>query len=128
MNRDRALQVLLVPIGLFFVAGIYPLATSMRHPQTSDFPDQMMLAIYFVLGIFLLLAIRNPAANRSLLAFAGWGNLAHVSVMAVQSVENGTSHSTLPILTGMAAVCVAVIALIPSGTECNPGTERACKA
>jgi len=48
--------------------------------------------------------------------------------MAVQSVENGTSHSTLPILTGMAAVCVAVIALIPSGTECNPGTERACKA
>jgi hypothetical protein len=30
----------------------------------------MMMGIYFALGIFLLIAARNPAAHRSLIAFA----------------------------------------------------------
>ena len=51
MNRERALQVLLALVGLFFVAGIYPLVTSMLHPKQSDYPDQMMLAIYVTLGV-----------------------------------------------------------------------------
>ena len=62
MRRVRVLQVLLVLIGSFFVAGIYPLLTSLpQHPQ-SDYGDHMMLAVYFVLGVFLLLAVRRPAA------------------------------------------------------------------
>jgi hypothetical protein len=36
------------------------------------------------LGIFLLLAVRDPAANRSLIAFGGWANLAHAGVMVAQ--------------------------------------------
>jgi hypothetical protein len=51
VNRERALQVLLALVGLFFVAGIYPLVTSMLHPKQSDYPDQMMLAIYVTLGV-----------------------------------------------------------------------------
>ena len=62
MRQERVLQVLLVLIGSFFVAGIYPLLTSLpQHPQ-SDYGDHMMLAVYFVLGVFLLLAVRRPAA------------------------------------------------------------------
>jgi succinate-acetate transporter protein len=72
---NRALKILLALVGLFFVAGIYPLITSVMHPKQSDYPDQMMLAIYVTLGVFLLLAIRNPAANRSLIAFTGWSSL-----------------------------------------------------
>ena len=53
--------------------------TSMLHPKQSDFPDQMMLSIYVTLGIFLLLAVRNPSAHRSLIAFTGWSSLAHAS-------------------------------------------------
>ncbi len=45
----------------------------------------MMLAVYFVLGIFLLLAVRGPAAHRSLISFAGWGTLAHDDVMGEQT-------------------------------------------
>ena len=63
------MKILLSLVGLFFVAAIYPLITSMMHPKQSDYPDQMILAIYVTLGIFLLLAIRNPAANRTLIAF-----------------------------------------------------------
>ena len=93
MNRERALQVLLALVGLFFVAGIYPLVTSMLHPKQSDYPDQMMLAVYITLGVFLLLAIRNPAANRSLIAFTGWSSLAHDTVMVVHSQFNSATSA-----------------------------------
>jgi hypothetical protein len=63
MRQERVLQVLLVLIGSFFVAGIYLLLTSLPQHQQSDYGDQMMLAVYFVLGVFLLLAVRRPAAR-----------------------------------------------------------------
>jgi hypothetical protein len=31
----------------------------------SDYGDDMMLSLYFALGIFLLMAVRNPSANRT---------------------------------------------------------------
>ena len=85
MFQLRLLQVLLVLIGLVFMAGIYPLLTSVPQHQQSDYGDQMMLAVYFVLGVFLLLAVKTPAKNRSLIAFTGWGTLAHDAIMAVQA-------------------------------------------
>jgi hypothetical protein len=47
----------------------------------------MMLAVHFVLGVFLVLAVRRPVAHRSLIAFTGWGILAHDAVMAVQASQ-----------------------------------------
>jgi hypothetical protein len=72
-----------------------------------------LLAIYAVLGVFLLLAIRNPSANRSLIAFTAWGNLAHASIMAVQSVQLGTERSELPPLGAAALICVVLLWLLP---------------
>jgi hypothetical protein len=114
MNRERALKILLAVIGLFFVAGTYPLITSMLHPKQSDFPDQMMLNIYVTLGIFLLLAVRNPSAHRSLIAFTGWSSLAHATVMAVQSIQIGSERSELPALGVVGIICVTLIALAPA--------------
>jgi hypothetical protein len=114
MNRERALKILLALVGLFFVAGIYPLITSMMHPKQSDYPDQMMLAIYATLGVFLLLAIRNPAANRSLIAFTAWSSLAHAAVMAVQSIQIGSQRTELPPLGVVGIICLILIALTPT--------------
>jgi hypothetical protein len=114
MNRERVLKILLAVIGLFFVAGAYPLITSMLHPKQSDFPDQMMLSIYVTLGIFLLLAVRNPSAHRSLIAFTGWSSLAHATVMAVQSIQIGSERSELPALGVVGIICVTLIALTPA--------------
>lgn len=58
MNRERALKVVLVIVGLFFVAGIYPLV----QPNQSEVL-QMMLSVYITLGVFLLLASRNPGES-----------------------------------------------------------------
>lgn len=114
MNRERALKILLALVGLFFSAGIYPLITSMMHPKQSDYPDQMMLAIYITLGVFLLLAIRNPAANRSLIAFTGWSSLAHATVMAVQSIQLGNERTELPPLGVVGIICVILLVLAPT--------------
>src|SRR5260370_30960279 len=82
MLRERALKVVLVIVGLLFVATAYPLVFLLRSEPTL----QMMLSIYVTLGVFLLLASRNPSANRSLVTFAAWSSLAHAGVMAVQAV------------------------------------------
>src|SRR2546429_5436797 len=53
--------------------------------QKQQDTEPMMLSVYVTLGIFLLLAARNPSANRSLIAFTAWSSIAHAAVMAVQS-------------------------------------------
>jgi uncharacterized membrane protein len=77
MRRERVLKIVLVLVGLFFVAGIYPLMTTVRSAWQTNSEDStpMMLSLYVTLGIFLLLAARNPSANRSVIAFAAWSSL-----------------------------------------------------
>ena len=83
MVRERALNVVLVIVGLFFTAGIYPVTTDLWYRYASDPGDTMMISLYITLGIFLLIAVRNPPAHRSLIAFAAWSSFAHAVVMSV---------------------------------------------
>ena len=84
MNRERALKVLLVLVGLLFVAAIYPMAMSLWHPSPSDDTgDTMMMSLYFTLGVFLLVTTRKPSAHRSLIAFTAWSSFAHAVVMTI---------------------------------------------
>jgi len=85
MNRKRILQVVLGIFGLLFFAAVLAL---MQFNDPGKITDQMLAAIYATLGVFLLLAIRNPSAHRSLIAFAGWSNLAHGTVMAIQAYRH----------------------------------------
>jgi hypothetical protein len=116
MIRERALKVLLVLVGLFFSAGIYPATMALLHPSPSNDPgDTMMLSLYFALGIFLLLAVRNPSANRSLIAFAAWSSFAHATVMGTigfQNVSDRTGFLTASAV--LVAIGVALIALAPA--------------
>jgi peptidoglycan/LPS O-acetylase OafA/YrhL len=84
VNRERALKVVLVLVGLFFVAAIYPVVMALWHPSTSDDTgDTMMMSLYFTLGVFLLVAAREPGAHRSVIVFAAWSNFAHAVVMSL---------------------------------------------
>jgi len=89
MLRERVLKVLLVAIGLLFVAGVYPLVTSIGScwQANRENTDPMFISIYVTLGIFLLLAARNPSAHRSVISFGGWANLAHAAVMTVMAIQ-----------------------------------------
>jgi len=82
MLRERALKIVLVVVGLFFWAAIYPAIGGLLDPAHSDTGDTVMMGLYVALGIFLLIAVRNPSAHRSLIAFAAWSSFAHGVVMA----------------------------------------------
>lgn len=65
MRRERALKVVLVLVGVLFLALIYPMMLFVKQEPALA----MMLSLYATLGIFLLLAVRDPSAHRSLIAF-----------------------------------------------------------
>jgi hypothetical protein len=105
MRRERALKIVLVLVGLLFSALVYPLMTFVRQEPALA----MMLSLYVTLGIFLLLAARNPSANRSLIAFTAWSSFAHAALMAVQAFRNLIPRGEL---LGVAALVIIGVALI----------------
>jgi len=82
MFFERARKVVLVLIGLLYCAGVYPLASILWNRDVPGYTDAMLMSLYATLGVFLLLSVRNPSANRNLIAYAGWANLAHAATMA----------------------------------------------
>ena len=113
--RERALKVVLVLVGLFFCAGIYPIAMTVWHPGPSDDPgDMMMLSLYLALGIFLLIAARRPAEHRSLIAFAAWSSFAHAAVMSTLGIHMPSERVGFLIGSGVLVVIgVVLLALLP---------------
>jgi succinate-acetate transporter protein len=109
MVPERALRVVLVLAGLLFAAGIVPLVMFFsREPAVA-----MLMSIYVPLGICLLLAARNPEANRSLIAFAGWANIAHAGVMAVQEFQHVIQRQELLGVILFGVVGVVLVAMTP---------------
>ena len=118
MLRQRALQIVLVLVGLLFSAAILPVVGGLRDPAHSDTGDTMMMALYCTLGIFLLIAARNPWAHRSLIAFAAWSSFAHAVVMSTQAFEIPSERSGF--LGGSAVLVVIGLALIVLGPRRQP--------
>jgi len=117
MNRGKTLQILLVLLGLLFVAGVYPLVGSVRSSWQANKEDclPMFLSLYVTLGIFLLLAARNPAANRGVIAFTAWSSFAHGAVMAIMAVHVTSAREGL-LMAGavLGVIGVALIVLAPA--------------
>ncbi|PYP00294.1 MAG: hypothetical protein DMD57_16615, partial [Gemmatimonadetes bacterium] len=88
-KRERALQLVLVVLGVLTAgANIYPLVTSLLALRpTSGTTAPMFYTILATLGVFLVLAARNPSAHRSLIAYAVWSSFAHTAVMALMAIQ-----------------------------------------
>lgn len=113
MIREQALKVLLVVVGLLFLALVYPLIV-LRGEEAL----QMMLSVYVTLGVFLLIAARNPSAHRSLIAFAAWSSVVHATVMAVQSLGDAGERTHLLVGTTLFfGIGLALLALTPASPK-----------
>ncbi len=88
-NRDRATKVVLVVLGLLTAgANISALVTSfLALRPTGGTTAPMFYTILAALGVFLVLAARNPSAYRSLIAYAVWSSVAHGAVMALMAIQ-----------------------------------------
>jgi hypothetical protein len=110
MRRDRVLKVVLVLVGLLFSAAVYPLMMMVKQ----DPALAMMMSLYATLGVFLLLAARNPSEHRSLIAFTAWSSFAHAALMAVQAFLNLIPRRELVGVVAFILIGAALIALAPA--------------
>ena len=109
----RYLKVALVAIGAFCVVGVYPLTIYWPsgwawHMGGQSLYLQMIIGIYATLGVFLIIAARNPLEHLSLIWFAVWSSVVHGGIMAIQSFvypeHRGHLLGDVPVLLIAAAV------------------------
>ena len=102
MKRERALQVVLVLVGLFYSFWGYLLFDDLWHSRwLSGHSDvmPMFLSLNTALGVCLLLAVRQPAKHRLMIAYGAWSSLAHaftMTIMSAQAVAHGTHRQDSP--------------------------------
>ena len=121
MARADLLKYALVVFGIIFLL-VYPLAIVWPSgwawhegaPYESDY-FMMIVGVYATLGVFLILASRNPAANKSLIMFTIVSSLVHAAIMAYQSLQMpehmGHLYGDVP---GLIAVAVVLYLLRPA--------------
>lgn len=99
-RKQFFLKIALVLIGLFFIFGVYPMMMwvwpsgwgwTPRQPEY----EQMIMGIYATLGVFLVLAAKDPQANASLIWFTIWSSLVHGGIMLVQALVDSTERANL---------------------------------
>jgi len=99
VNRLLYLRVALIVIGLTFILGIYPLGivwpSGWAWGQGHSHYLVMIIGIYATLGVFLLMASRDPDAHKSIIWFTIWSSVVHGAIMAWQAVEDTTERGHL---------------------------------
>ena len=124
-DNTKILRVALLVVGLIFIFGIYPLTIVWPpgwswHPGQSDYL-QMILGIYATLGVFLIIASRDPLSHRSLIWFTVWSSVVHGGIMAVQSFTSAQQMGHLWGDVLALFVVAAVLALLmPRGAVAKP--------
>lgn len=98
-TKLKYLRLALVLIGLFFIIGIYPAMVLFPGgwlwlPPQHEY-EQMILGIYATLGVFLLLAVKDPLSNRSLIWFTVWSSAVHAGIMLFQAIKDTGEHGHL---------------------------------
>ena len=90
-DRIKVLRVVLIVVGLIFIFGVWPLTIVWPsgwawHAEGRSEYLEMIIGIYATLGVFLLIASRDPLAHRSLIWFTVWSSVVHGGIMAAQSL------------------------------------------
>ena len=111
-RRLRALQITLLALGTVCMA-LGPLMllwpAGWRWEPHHAYYEQMIVGLYFTLGVFLVRAAREPLRHLSLIWFACWSCIVHGSIMAVQSLSGAQHHGHL--VADVPALFIAAAAL-----------------
>jgi hypothetical protein len=126
--RVGYLRIALIAVGLIFIVGVYPLMMALWpsgwrwNPNQPEY-EQMILGVYATLGVFLLLASRDPLQHLSLIRFTIWSSLVHAGIMAVQAIqtpgERGHLLGDVPAL--------VIVALVLAGLTPRSAPSEAAK-
>jgi hypothetical protein len=117
LSRERARTVVLALVGLLtFVFAIIPVVQSfLQAPRCTAGP--MLNAVLATLGVFLVVAARNPSAHRSLILFALWSSFTHAAIMLVMSFQVPAQRGVLLVSAAVTALAgVLLLVAMPSST------------
>jgi hypothetical protein len=121
MSREALLRFALIAFGAVFCL-VYPLAIVWPSgwawhegaPAESQY-FMMIVGVYATLGIFLIRAASDPAANRSLISFTIVSSVVHAGIMAIQSFGPGMHQGhLLGDVPALILVAVVLGALMPA--------------
>jgi hypothetical protein len=91
-TRMVLLRGALIAFGLTFIFGIYTLGIVWPSGWVWGVGHShylmMIIVVYATLGVFLVLAARDPEANTSLISFTIWSSAAHGGLMMVQALSD----------------------------------------
>lgn len=131
-NRLRYLRVMLAVVGLIFVFGIYPLGVvwpsgwAWGHGHSHYL--MMILGVYATLGVFLLIASKDPAAHTSLIWFTVWSSFVHGGIMGVQGLIDAKEHGHLVgDVPALLVVAILLAVLAPRGRGQAPSREHSVR-
>jgi len=121
-SHQLYLRIALIVIGITFVFGIYPLGvvwpSGWSWGQGHSHYLTMIIGIYATLGVFLLMASRDPDAHRSIIWFTVWSSVVHGAIMAWQAfgdpAERGHLLGDVPALFLIAIVLGVLMQMGPS--------------
>jgi len=121
-SRLLYLRIALVAVGLTFIFGIYSLGivwpSGWVWGQGHSHYLTMIIGVYATLGVFLLIASRDPAEHKSIIWFTIWSSVVHGGIMAVQAfgepMERGHLLGDVPALF---LVAIILAALMPRATH-----------
>ncbi|HXU68111.1 MAG TPA: DUF6632 domain-containing protein [Polyangia bacterium] len=128
-TRLRALRYALVATGLIAIFGLFPLTrvwpSGWRWEPAGELYLQMIVGIYATLGVFLLLAARDPERHLSLIWFTVWSSVVHAAIMAIQSIaypmHRGHLVGDVPALL---IIAVVLASLTPRRATSSSATDR----
>lgn len=112
--RLKYLSIALRVFGVIFIFGIYAMMMWIWpsgwgwEPRQPEY-EQMIMGIYATLGVFLLMAARNPMAHLSLIWFTIWSSIVHGGIMFVQAIVDENERANL--LGDVSALFLVAIAL-----------------
>jgi hypothetical protein len=97
--KDKFLKMALRLFGVIFLL-VYPLSMvwpsgRVWHGGEGVYYFQMIVGVYAVLGIFLIMAAKNPKEHRSLISFTVWSSVVHALIMATQAIGDQSEHGHL---------------------------------
>lgn len=96
----KVLKIVLVVLGVFFIFGVYAMMMwiwpdgwgwTPRQPEY----EQMIMGVYATLGVFLILAAKDPMAHASLIWFTVWSSIVHGGIMLIQAIVDETERANL---------------------------------
>ena len=124
ITRLKWLRIALIVFGITFLLGIYPLGLVWPsgwswHTGYSDY-YLMIVGVYATLGLFLIVAARDPLANRTLIQFTIWSSVVHGLIMLFQSFAPNSHGHLMGDVPALFLVALVLGVLLPRSGKAVP--------